>query len=816
MKTAVFTIVSNNYAAYARTLCQSLRLHQPDWDRYLLIVDLPPEAPLIPADEARILQVQELPLPIKNWFFFQYSILEANTAVKPWMFEWLFEQGYEAVIYLDPDIKVYSPLTELSRQLLDAEILLTPHLTQPYNDDAYPHEKHIRRAGLYNLGFAALRHTPMTRKALDWWKGKMTHDSRVALDEGIFVDQSWMDFAPVFFGAQLLTDPGYNIAYWNLHERLIDSKGFPLKPPQCNGKPVAFFHFSGFDYRKPLHISIHQDRFHSGNVPAEVIPLLTDYAENLQRNGIEATEKIPYGLGKLDGLEIPPFLKSKLLGLNAIQAAINNNSPVHGFSQQVLDYFCSPAPECPYLPVYLSYLYLARVDLQRAFVGCDRGLSIPSLSEWFDSSGRKEYPFDDRFPAYGWWSKETYHQRLARTWAERLIHWGLALQSLQSKVITSLQNQDSGYLSVRETNERGLRINLYGYFLANTGMGEAARSMTRALTHLGISHRVINFDHRGAKGKYDLPFGLPDPTAQVDLAVVNVDSFAHLIHQNPELNLPRKYRVGMWLWEMDQPPEGFLETSGLVDEIWCASEHNANVFRRHTQKIIRVAGLNLSDEWTEQHPFPFPEISRKERCLYLTLCDCLSHPERKNPVKALQAYLQAFPQPEQQTVLLVKLTNSFHRPETLMKLREMAAQRPDIFVYDAQLSRSQMIGLMQSADVLISLHASEGFGLPIAEAIALGKEVVVTAYGGNMDFCNAQNSWLVPFQTIALAEDIGPYKKGNTWAEPDVSAAAEFLHEIHAQWKKGLLARKSTTAINDASYQMMARNLDSLRQLLHI
>jgi len=775
-------------------------------------VDLPSETPLIPADEARSLQVQELPLPIKNWFFVQYSILEGNTAVKPWMFERLFDQGYEAVVYLDPDIKVYSPLSEISRRLVEADILLTPHLTRPYDDDAYPRENNIRSAGLYNLGFAALRHSPMTRSALAWWKAKMKHDSRVALDEGIFVDQGWMDFAPIFFGAQQLTDPGYNIAYWNLHERVITSKGFPATPPLCNGKPVVFFHFSGFDFRKPLHLSIHQDRFHPGNVPADIIPLLTDYAECLRRNGIESTGNIHYGLGKLDGLEIPDFLKKKLLGLSSIQAAINNNPPVEGLSQQALDYFCSPDPEAPCLPVYLAELYRKRVDLQDVFIGCDRGLSIPTLSQWFDLHGRKEYSFDDRFPAFGWWSRETPKQRMARTWAERLVRWGLALQSFQTNVAASQGGENSG--SIPEGNKNELRINLYGYFLANTGMGEAARSITRALTHWGVPHRVINFDHLGAKGHYDLPFGLPDPKAQVDLAVINADSFAHFLRQNPELNFPRKYRVGMWLWEMDQPPEGFAQTCGLVDEIWCASQHNADVFRRHTSKTIRVAGLNLSDEWSRPHAFPFPEIPREERCFFLTFCDCLSHPERKNPVKTLEGYLQAFPTPTQKTLLLVKLTNGSHRPETLRTLRDIAAQRPDVFIYDAQLSKSQVIGLLQAADTLVSLHACEGFGLPIAEAISLGKEVVVTAYGGNMDFCNSENSWLVPFQPVALEADIGPYKKGNTWAEPDVSVAAEYLRAIHLRWEEGLLGRPPTTAINDASFRMMEANLSALRNLL--
>ena len=48
------------------------------------------------------------------------------------------------------------------------------------------------------------------------------------------------------------------------------------------------------------------------------------------------------------------------------------------------------------------------------------------------------------------------------------------------------------------------------------------------------------------------------------------------------------------------------------------------------------------------------------------------------------------------------------------------------------------------SDCYVSLHRSEGFGLTIAEAMALGKPAIATAYSGNLEFMTAENSYLCP------------------------------------------------------------------------
>ena len=160
MRRAVFTIVSNNYLHYARTLLQGVAEHHPDCERFCVVVDRDPTPSQRHRDEFEPILLDSLDLPQPTLFTFRYSILELNTAVKPWAFAALFARGFDEVVYLDPDIRVYHPLDDVFDLLAaDADIVLTPHLLAPITDDKHPNEMEIRRAGTYNLGFCGIRAT---------------------------------------------------------------------------------------------------------------------------------------------------------------------------------------------------------------------------------------------------------------------------------------------------------------------------------------------------------------------------------------------------------------------------------------------------------------------------------------------------------------------------------------------------------------------------------------------------------------------------------------------------------------------------------
>lgn len=301
--TAIVTIVSNNYLHFARTLMQSVAQQHPQADRYCVMVDRDPAPATALSAEFKPLALAVLNLPDGDDLLFRYNILELNTAVKPWALAHLMQQGYQQVLYIDPDIELYNPMHEVFKLLAEgANVVLTPHLLSPILDKRYPAELDIRRAGTYNLGFCALANTPNSQAMLQWWQDKLRHHCIVAHDQGIFVDQSWIDLVPGLFDqVAVLRHPGYNFAYWNFAQRPVT-----LAPDQTAqqalvaGQPLVFMHFSGLDPLAPATVSKHQNRFTLTSIGQPLARLITDYCQRVIGNGIDHYRSLPYGFGCFD------------------------------------------------------------------------------------------------------------------------------------------------------------------------------------------------------------------------------------------------------------------------------------------------------------------------------------------------------------------------------------------------------------------------------------------------------------------------------------------------------------------------------------
>jgi hypothetical protein len=301
MHHTVFTIVSRNYFAYARTLGDSLKKSNPDVEFNILIVDRKDLDFERQHADWKITWVEDLGIPQFEHVAFKYDILELNTNVKPTFAKRLLGQ-YEKVIYLDPDIYVYDRLQRILDLLDKHAVVLTPHITEPIDDDKLPGEPEFLNSGIYNLGFAAFNNTAESLKLLSWWERRCLNLAYNEQAMGFFVDQKWMDFVPSLCAtAFVLRDRQYNVAYWNLHERTVDWDGCR---PCVDGLPLTFFHFSGLPPEGDDRVSKYQTRFRLKERP-DVLPLFVSYRELLKVNGHDNYLKLAYGFGNFtDGMPI--------------------------------------------------------------------------------------------------------------------------------------------------------------------------------------------------------------------------------------------------------------------------------------------------------------------------------------------------------------------------------------------------------------------------------------------------------------------------------------------------------------------------------
>ncbi len=341
-------------------------------------------------------------------------------------------------------------------------------------------------------------------------------------------------------------------------------------------------------------------------------------------------------------------------------------------------------------------------------------------------------------------------------------------------------------------------VNLVGYLRGDFGVGEAGRMVSRAVAASGLPLSTVTI--RPGVQRHDAAFLDPglDPAFALNLLAVNPHGVFDLVADQAYAPLlASRPNVGMWYWEVDRFPAELAAAFDLVDEVWCASAYVAAVLAPLTDKPVR------------QHPLvvtpgdPRPRLRRadlglpEDTFLFGFAFDHLSVFERKNPLGVVAAYREAFG-PHDGTALVLKSINGAQFPGDAARVEEAVADRPDIVVIDRHLTGVEMRALMAHLDAFVSLHRSEGLGLGLLDAMALGKPVVATAHSGNMSFMDETTAALVPFRLVEVGPGRDPYPADARWAEPDLDAAAAALRQLVAEPARrralGQRARRSVAA----------------------
>jgi SAM-dependent methyltransferase/glycosyltransferase involved in cell wall biosynthesis len=802
---AACTIVSKNYIAFARTLAESFHRFHPETAFFVLLVDRI-DGYIAPRHEPfHLVMVEELNISNFDTFSFKYNIVELNTAVKPYFLSYLFEKLHlEKLIYLDPDILITEKLDDLYGLLNEHSIVLVPHLTSSIEDDYRPTELNILQAGTYNLGFIGLANSRELAPFLKWWENRVYDGCFMAPEEGMHVDQKWIDLVPGLFDRVfVLRHPGYDVAYWNLHDRSI---GFLNEQVVVNGGPCYFFHFSGFDPADVSQISKHQDRFSMKDI-GEGARLFERYGELVHAHGHQEARKWPYAFGYFDnGARIPDIARQMYHRSGKDREKFRNP-----FSTDSRDSFFNwlnaPADDHQNSGMLVSRLwneiYLTRPDLQAAFPDIFAGDNL-AFSHWIRNSGIHEYLVDTSLvpeeisrdlpvPA-----KKTKTPLASRLYVNYV---GPFEGTLKSTLKQSIGHNEQLWTVLKKTRNRMIYgkqprgsaadhdppaasprefgVNLAGYLRSEKGVGEAGRAAARALEAASIPYALNDVVDSGSinSDSVSVEFTEENPYS-VNLIHVNADQVPNFASEKGAAYFAGRYTIGCWFWELSQFPEEWYSSFGFFNEVWAPTSFIQDALSRVSPIPIVKMPLALAPE-----PEVVPNLTRNDfglptdNFLILSILDFASVLERKNPLGLITAFKQAFGTKDDATLVL-KVAHSEQYPSESDALKR-ACSAHNVRIIDRILGRQEINTLLSLCDCYASLHRSEGYGLPIAEAMTLGKPVVVTAYSGNMDFTTPANSFLVKYKLVEIDRDYGPYRKGWTWADPDLGHAAELLRSAY-------------------------------------
>lgn len=323
-------------------------------------------------------------------------------------------------------------------------------------------------------------------------------------------------------------------------------------------------------------------------------------------------------------------------------------------------------------------------------------------------------------------------------------------------------------------------VNLIGYLRTESGVGAAARSYFRALQALPIAIAPVDVsDLSGNRAEdHSLVVGEAEQLYPVNLVCTDIDlHFAMWSKLGAEF-FSERYNVGIWAWELPRFPERWYDRFAYYDEIWVGTSFIANMLAPVAPiPVIRVPPVLATGERGSRERGRSRLGVSPDELVYLFVFDFHSRLQRKNPLAVIEAFRRAFA-PSDRVRLVIKCVNPGFDEEGYARLRARADGYPVAF-YDDYWTTTEMRDLMAACDVYVSLHRSEGTGLTIADAMALGKPAIATDWSGNLDFMNVANSFLVQADLVEIREDVGQYRAGETWAEPSIDHAAELMRFVY-------------------------------------
>lgn len=304
LKTIAFTCAAVNYLPKVRKLFASIRQHHPEFELVLALSDeLPSSVQLQESTLDRILTPNDLSIDnLRQWVFF-HDVVELSTAIKPFALQKLLDEpGVNRVVYFDPDMVLFSRIDDILETLKHNNLALTPHQVVPEStlDAVRDNEMGSLKHGVFNLGFIAVSNTAETKRFASWWAERLYHFCVADVPNGLFTDQKWMNFAPIFFdGVHILKSPRFNVATWNLTTRRVAGDmqaGFTV-----NGEPLGFYHFTGFDSGAHRTMAVK-----NGSESPAVFELIKWYEEQTGNDASDPLSKLPWGYANFDdGSKIP-------------------------------------------------------------------------------------------------------------------------------------------------------------------------------------------------------------------------------------------------------------------------------------------------------------------------------------------------------------------------------------------------------------------------------------------------------------------------------------------------------------------------------
>jgi glycosyltransferase involved in cell wall biosynthesis len=358
-----------------------------------------------------------------------------------------------------------------------------------------------------------------------------------------------------------------------------------------------------------------------------------------------------------------------------------------------------------------------------------------------------------------------------------------------------------------------------GYLEAGLGLGESLRGLVRSIADTDLPFALYPFN-LGVETRRIGPFASERYDRarryQVNVIEMAADQVPVMFREVGRWRTAHSYNILRTYWELPKAPPEWAAALRGIQEIWAPNAFVAKAFDEIFDGPINIVPPCVEVDTVTA--FGREQFGMDpDRFYFVFSFDYFSHPARKNPIGVLRAFQLAFPHRSENVGVIIKSTGApSHYPDIKAMLSEAADNDPRIKIIDTMFSRDEMLAMINQADCYVSLHRSEGFGLGMAEAMALGKPVIGTDYSGSTDFLSVHTGFPIPFTARPLKPDEYIFAHGQSWAEPDEAAAAEAMQRVFRDPRESGRRARAGKALQEARYGRASVGRIAARRLQEI
>lgn len=267
------------------------------------------------------------------------------------------------------------------------------------------------------------------------------------------------------------------------------------------------------------------------------------------------------------------------------------------------------------------------------------------------------------------------------------------------------------------------------------------------------------------------------------------------------------------VWEGDGVPDSWIDDfiNPDIEYIFVPSEHTKNAIENiltDNEALFILPKIKIISHGVNLDLF-YPKETKRERFTFLCNKGWRNLEDRGGVQYAVKAYLEEFTNKDNVSLML-KLNPAYPIGDLNQMIKQLSPDRKDLPQIQVNINNvpyNKLVELYNQSDVFLAPTRSDAFNIPCLEALACGKPVITSSFGGQTDFVNNENGWIIDGDLTEVKHEI-PYE-GIKWLTPNLTKLKEAMRNAYEMQTKTKAAKALETARN-LTWDLSAKKIINL------